>query len=162
VTKPVRPIQETGQAGFAWAVGKNSTCGKNSNFTSNDIPIRFRDSNETLGIAGVPHGLPLAKSSSPKTHQIKRNRKPTSETTSPRTPSKTTKSKAFHEFGGARSLRKEDHVVMCDAHTKIRKETPPETFPRKSQEKTPKIAKKEKGRGIKNTWGITSNLLYIP
>jgi hypothetical protein len=64
--KPIKPFSETGQAGFAWAVWKNSTCGKNSNFTSIDLSIRSTDSSETLGIAGVSHGLPLAKIQSPK------------------------------------------------------------------------------------------------
>jgi hypothetical protein len=41
---------------------------------------------ETLGIDGVPRGLPLARSSVPKTHLIKRNRKSTLKNTSnPRT-----------------------------------------------------------------------------
>jgi recombination DNA repair RAD52 pathway protein len=30
--KPVRPVWETGQAGFAWTVGKNTARGKNSTF----------------------------------------------------------------------------------------------------------------------------------
>jgi hypothetical protein len=40
-----------------------------------------------LGIVGVPRGLPLARSSVPKTHSTKRNRKSTlTNTSNPRTP----------------------------------------------------------------------------
>jgi hypothetical protein len=45
------------------------------------------DQSETLGIVGVPPGLPLARSSVPKTYSNKRNRKSTlKSTTNPRTP----------------------------------------------------------------------------
>jgi hypothetical protein len=54
--KPIRPI-------LSWTVGKNSTCGKNSNLQAIDLPLRSTDQNETLGIVGVPRGLPLARSS---------------------------------------------------------------------------------------------------
>jgi hypothetical protein len=50
---------------------------------------------ETLGIARVPHGLPLARSSVPKTHSINMNRKSTLKNTFPRKPPKTLKSKPF-------------------------------------------------------------------
>jgi hypothetical protein len=68
--KPVRPD-------LAWTVGKNTARGKNSNLPPIDLPIRSMDQSETLGIIGVPRGLPLARSSFPKTHSIKRNRKST-------------------------------------------------------------------------------------
>jgi hypothetical protein len=64
--KPVRPV-------FAWTVGKNIARGKNSTLPPIDLPIRSTDQSETLGIVGVPRGLPLATSSVPKTHSIKRN-----------------------------------------------------------------------------------------
>jgi hypothetical protein len=83
--KPDRPV-------FAWTVGKNTARGKNSTLPPIDLPIRSTDQSETLGIVGVPRGLPLARSSVPKTHSIKRNRKSTLKNTSnPRT-SKTPKS----------------------------------------------------------------------
>jgi hypothetical protein len=66
--KPVRPV-------LAWTVGKNTTCGKNSKLQAIDLPIRSTDKSETLGIVGSPRGLPLARSSVPKTQSIKRNRK---------------------------------------------------------------------------------------
>jgi hypothetical protein len=108
--KPVRPVWETGQACFAWAVEKNSARGKNPTFTSIDLPIRSTDSSETLGIAGVPRGLPLARSSVPKTYLIKRNWKSTLKNTFP-SPPKTTKLKPFQRVcwskitkqGGTRS-----------------------------------------------------------
>jgi hypothetical protein len=81
--KQVKPV-------FAWTVGKNTPRGKNSTLPPIDLPIRSTDQSETLGIVGVPHGLPLARSSVPKTHSIKRNRKSTLKNTSnsrtPRTP----------------------------------------------------------------------------
>jgi hypothetical protein len=98
--KPVRPVWETGQIGFAWTVGKNSARGKNSTFSLIDLPIHSTDSSETLGIVGVPCGLPLARSSVPKTYPIKRNQKSTFKNTFPRTPPKTIKSGPFaHGFG---------------------------------------------------------------
>jgi hypothetical protein len=91
--KPVRPV-------LAWTVGKNTARGKNSNLPPIDLPIRSMDQSETLGIVRVPRGLPLARSSVPKTYSIKRNRKSTLKNTSnPRT-SKTPKlSLLTHEFG---------------------------------------------------------------
>jgi hypothetical protein len=83
--KPVRPVS-------AWTVGKNTARGKNSTLPPIDLPICSTDQSETLRIVRVPRGLPLARSSGPKTHSIKRNRKSTLKNTSnPRT-SKTPKS----------------------------------------------------------------------
>jgi hypothetical protein len=53
------------------------------------------DQSETLGIVGAPRGLPLARSSVPKTYSIKRNRKSTLKNTFPWKPLKTPKSKPF-------------------------------------------------------------------
>ena len=69
--------------------------GKNSNFSSPDLPIHPTDCSETLGELGVPHGHPMAKRSSPKTHRIMRNRKSNLKNTSPRVHPKSTKSKDF-------------------------------------------------------------------
>jgi hypothetical protein len=78
--KPVRSV-------FAWIVGKNTARGKNSTLLPIDLLIRSTDQGETLVIVGVPRGLPLARSSVPKTHSIKQNRKSTHTNTSkPRTP----------------------------------------------------------------------------
>ena len=68
---------------------------KNSNFSSPDLPIHPMDCSETLGKLGVPHGHPVAKRSSPKTHRIVRNRKSTLKNTSSRVPKKNAESKAF-------------------------------------------------------------------
>jgi hypothetical protein len=89
VTKPVRPVL-LGQS------GQTQPTGKNSPVTSIDLPIHSMDSSETLRKAGVPYGLPLDRSSSPKTHPIKRNRKSTLKNTFSRAPPKTTKLKSFH------------------------------------------------------------------
>jgi hypothetical protein len=91
--KPVRLV-------LVWTVGKNSPRGKNSNLPPIDLPIRSTDQSETLEIDGVPRGLPLARSSVPKTHSIKRNRKSTLKNTSnPRTPKTPKSSPLTHEFG---------------------------------------------------------------
>jgi hypothetical protein len=91
--KPVRPF-------FAWTVGKNSTRGKNSNLQPIDLPIHSTDQSKTLGIVGVPRGLPLARSSVPKTHSIKSNRKSTLKNTSnPRTPKTPKSSHLTRGFG---------------------------------------------------------------
>jgi hypothetical protein len=91
--KPVRPV-------FAWTVGKNTARGENSTHPPINLPIRSTDQSETLGIDGVPHRLPLAKSSVPKTHSIKRNRKSTLRNTSnPRTPKHPKSSPLTHGFG---------------------------------------------------------------
>jgi hypothetical protein len=91
--KPVRPV-------FAWTVGKNTARGKNSTLPPIDLPIRSTDQSETLGIVAVPRGLPLARSSVPKTHSIKRNRKSTLKSTSnPRTSKTPESSPLTHGFG---------------------------------------------------------------
>jgi hypothetical protein len=91
--KPVRPV-------FAWTVGKNTARGKNSTHPPIDLPIRSTDQSETLGIDGVPRRLPLARSSVPKTHSIKRNRKSTLKSTSNPTNPKLPKSSPLtHRFG---------------------------------------------------------------
>jgi hypothetical protein len=85
---------------LVWAVGKKSTRGKNSNLPPIDLPIRSTDQTETLGIDGVPSGLPLASSSVPKTHSIKRNRESTlKDTSNPRTPKTLNSSPLNHRFG---------------------------------------------------------------
>jgi hypothetical protein len=91
--KLVRPV-------LAWTVGKNTTRGKNSTLPPINLPIRSTDQSETLGIVGVPRGLPLARRSVPKTHSIKRNQKSTLKNTSnPRTPKTPISSPLTHRFG---------------------------------------------------------------
>jgi hypothetical protein len=91
--KPVRPV-------FAWIVGKNTARGKNSTHPPTDLLIRSTDQSETLGIDEVLRGLPLARSSVPKTHSIKRNRKSTLKSTSdPRTLKPPKLSPLAHGFG---------------------------------------------------------------
>jgi hypothetical protein len=80
---------------LAWTVGKNTTRRKNSNLPPIDLPICSTDQTETLGIVGVPRGLPLARSSVPKTHSIKRNRKLTLKNTSDPRTSQTPKSSSL-------------------------------------------------------------------
>jgi hypothetical protein len=102
------------------------------------------DQSETLGIAGVPHGLPLVRSSVPRTHSIKRNRKSTLKNTFPWKPPKTPKSSRFGGIVGARSPSKEASGPHTWYPTRILQRNAPKTSHRNFQEKTPKITKKEK------------------
>jgi hypothetical protein len=114
--KPVSPV-------FAWTVGKNTTRGKNSILP----PI---DQSKTLGIVGVPSGLPLARRSVPKTQSIKRNRKSTLKNTSNSRTPKTPKSSP--DLGGE-SKAKEPRRVHTNFPHQI-----PRTRSRKHTEKTTK------------------------
>jgi hypothetical protein len=119
--KTVRPV-------LAWTVGKNSTRGKNSNLQPIDLPIRSMDQSETLGIVRVPHGLPLARSSVPKTHSIKRNRKSTLKNTSnPRTPKTPKSSPLTHRVGRG---------IKCKRTTKGSHEFPPSNLQEQGPENT--------------------------
>jgi hypothetical protein len=84
---------------LSWTVGKNTARGKNSNLPPIDLPIHSTDQSETLGIVGVPRGLPLARSLVPKTHSIKRNRKSTLKNTyysrTPKTPKSSPLTRGF-------------------------------------------------------------------
>jgi hypothetical protein len=134
--KPVRPV-------LVWTVGKNSTRGKNSNLPPIDLPIHSTDQSETLGIDGVPRGLPLSRSSVPKTHSIKRNRKSTLKNTSnPRTP-KTPKLSPL-TLGFGRELKaKEPQRVHINFPHQITKGKVPKTHRENHQERAPKITTKK-------------------
>jgi hypothetical protein len=123
--KPVRPV-------FAWTVGKNTACGKNSTHPPIDLSIRSTGQSETLGIDGVPRGLPLARSSVPKTHSLKRNRKSTlTNTSNPRTPKPPKLSLLTHGFGRgitAQRTTKGSHKFPSSNP----QEQGPENTPRKS------------------------------
>jgi hypothetical protein len=129
--KPVRPV-------FAWTVGKNTAHGKNSTHPPIELPIRSMDQSETLGIYGVPRGLPLARSSVPKTYSIKRSRKSTLKSTyNPRTPKPPKSSLLTHEFGrGITSQRttKGSHKFLPSNPQEQRPENTPRKSPRESSE----------------------------
>ena len=57
-----------GQTGVGLGPREKQRHEQNSIFSSPDLPIYSTDSSETLGILGVPHGHPMAKRSSLKTH----------------------------------------------------------------------------------------------
>jgi hypothetical protein len=127
---------------FAWTVGQNTARGKNSTLPPIDLPIRSTDQNETLGIVGVPRGLPLARSSVPKTHSIKRNRKSTLKSTSnPRTPKTPKLSRLTHGFGRgiiAQRTTKGSHKFPPSNPQEQGLENPRENH----QERTPKTTTK--------------------
>jgi hypothetical protein len=117
---------------FAWTVRKNTAGGKNSTHPPIDLPIHSMDQSKTLGIDGVPLGLPLARSSVPKTHSLKRNRKSTlTNTSNPRTPKPPKSSPLTHGFGRgitAQRTRKGCHKFSPSNP----QEQGPENNPRKS------------------------------
>jgi hypothetical protein len=127
---------------LAWTVWKNTARGKNSNLPPINLPIRSTNQSETLGIVGVPRGLPLARSSVPKTHSIKRNRKSTLKNTSnPRT-SKTPKSSPLTRRFGRGIKGKRTTRVHTNFPHQITKSKVPKTHREKHQERAPKITTK--------------------
>jgi hypothetical protein len=91
--------QPTGRNRSDW-FGKNTARGKNSKPQEIDLPIHSTDQSDTLGIDGVPRGLHLSRTSVPKYHSMKRNRKSTLKNTSnPRTPKTPKSSPLTHKFG---------------------------------------------------------------
>jgi hypothetical protein len=80
--------------------GRTQSAGKTQHFLQSIFRFIPRIKVRLLGIVGVPRGLPLARSSVPKTHSIKRNRKSTLKSTSnPRTPKPPKSSPLTQGFG---------------------------------------------------------------
>jgi hypothetical protein len=126
--KPVSPVS-------AWTVGKNTTRGKNSTLPSIDLPIRSTNQSETLGIDGVPRGLPLARSLVPKTHSIKRNQKSTLKSTSnPKTPKPPKSSPLTHGFGRG---------ITAQRTTEGSHEFPPSNLQEQGPKNTPRKSPRE-------------------
>jgi hypothetical protein len=123
---------------LAWTVGKNTARGKNTNLPPIDLSIRSTDQSETLGIVGVPRGLPLGRSSVPKTHSIKRDRKSTPNNTSnPRNPKTPKSSHLTHGFGrGIKGKRttKGSHEFPPSNHQEQGPENTPSKPPREGSE----------------------------
>jgi hypothetical protein len=127
---------------FAWTVGKNIARGKNSTHPPIDLPNRSTDQSETLGIDGVPRGLPLARRSVPKTHSIKRNRKSTlTNTSNPRTLKPPKSSPLTHRFGRGNTTQGTTKGPTNFPH-QIHKSKVPKTTQENHQERAPKITTK--------------------
>jgi hypothetical protein len=139
MAKPVRPV-------LAWTVGKNSTRGKNSNLQAIDLPIRSTDQSETLGIVGVPRGLPLARSSVPKTYSIKRNRKETLKNTFPWKPLKTPKLKLFRRVCWIKVTKQRGTRSSYVTSNKNPSKKRPQNFPTEIPRKDPENHQKGKTR----------------
>jgi hypothetical protein len=108
---------------------------------------KFCFSSGAMAPAGPPqfrHLLPLARSSVPKTYSIKRNRKSTFKNTFPWKPPKTPKSKPFQRVSWIKITKQRGTRSSYVTSNKNPSRNAPKTSPRKSQEKTPKITKKEK------------------
>jgi hypothetical protein len=134
-------------------LGRTQLAGKTQTFHQS-IPIRSTDQSETLGIDGVPRGLPLARSSVPKTHSTKRNQKSTLKNTFPWKPPKTPKSKPFRRVcwikitkqRGTRSLYVTSNKNPSRKHPKIF----PTEIPRKGSENHQKGKREEHKQALRN------------
>jgi hypothetical protein len=131
---------------LAWTVGKNSTRGKNSNLQAIDLLIRSMDQSETLGIVGVPRGLPLARSSVPKTYSIKRNRKSTLKNTFPWKPLKTPKLKLFRRVCWIKVTKQRGTRSSYVTSNKNPSKKRPQNFPTEIPRKDPENHQKGKTR----------------
>jgi hypothetical protein len=88
-----------------------------------------------LGIVGVPRGLPLARSSVPKTHSIKKNRKSTlTDTSNPRIPKPPKSSPLTHGFGRG---------ITAQRTTKGSHKFPPSNTQEQGPENTPRKPPRE-------------------
>jgi hypothetical protein len=115
--------------------GRTHPAVKNSTIPPIDLPIRSTDQSGNLGIVGVPRGLPLARSSVPKTHSIKRNRKSTLKSTSnPRTPKPPKSSPLTHGFGRG---------ITAQRTTKGSHKCPPSNPQEQGPKNTPRKSPKE-------------------
>jgi hypothetical protein len=100
------------------------------------------DQSDTLGIDGVPRGLPLARRSVPKTHSINRNQKSSLKNTSnPRTP-KSPKSSPLTQKFGRESEAKEPQRVHKNFTHQITKCKVLKTHRENHQDRAPKITTK--------------------
>jgi hypothetical protein len=96
------------------------------------------DQSETLGIVGVPRGLPLARSLVPKIYSIKRNRKSTLKNTFQWKPPKTPKSKPFRRVCWSKITKHRgtvsSYVTSNKNPAKKRRQNFPPEIPRKGPE----------------------------
>jgi hypothetical protein len=151
--KPVRSV-------LAWTVRKNSTRGKNSNLQAIDLPIRSTDQSETLGIVRVPHGLPLARSSVPKTHFIKKNRKSTLKNTYPRKPLKTPKSKPFRRVCWIKVTKQRGTRFSYVTSNKNPSKKHPQIFPTEIPRKISENHQKGKTGGTQTSLEEPRRIIY--
>jgi hypothetical protein len=106
--------------------GKKWNRGSTLNFASPDLPIHSTNCSETLGVPGSPHGRPLPQRNCTETLSIMGNHKSRDQTSRTLVPTKTTKSESFPRvWRGQGHQEKRQKVLMCDSHTKFRKEMPP-------------------------------------
>jgi hypothetical protein len=113
----------------------NSTRGSTPPNPNLDLPNRFTDLNETLGIMGTPHEESIAKFNPTKTCSKRRNRRnPAKSTSNPRT-WKTPKSSPFtHGFGRG---------ITTQRATKGSHKFPPSNPQEKGLENNPKKSPQE-------------------
>jgi hypothetical protein len=97
-------------------------------------------------IAGVPRVLPLARSSVPKTHSIKRNRKSTLKNTFPWKPPKTPKSKPFRRDCWSKITKQRGTRSSYMTSNKNPSKKHPQNFPTEIPRKDPENHQKGKTR----------------
>jgi hypothetical protein len=117
---------------------------ENSKLQEIDLPIRSTDQSETSGIVGVPRGQPLARSSVPKTHSIKRNRKSTLKNTFPW---KTPKSKPFRRVCWIKITKQRGTRSSYMTSNKNPSKKRPQNFPTEIPRKGSKNHQKGKTEG---------------
>jgi hypothetical protein len=149
--KLVRPV-------LAWTVGKNTTRGKNSKLQAIDRLIRSTDQN--LGIVGAPRGLPLARSSVPKTHSIKSNRKSTLKNTFPWKPLKTPKSKPFRTVCWIKISKERGTRSSYVTSNKNPLKKHPQNFPTEISRKDPENNQKGRTGGTQSSLEEPRRIIY--
>jgi hypothetical protein len=137
---------------LAWTVGKNTARGKNSKLQEIDLPIRSTNQSETLGVDGVPRGLPLAKSLA----QNPLNQEELEVSPQEHLPMETTENIQIGSI--SEGLLDQGHqakrhkVLIRNIQQESLEEMPPKSSPWKIQENTPKITKKEKREQHIQAW----------
>jgi hypothetical protein len=134
--KPVKPVLP-GQSGRTHLAGKTPLSKRSISRFVPRIKVKLWDSWGTSW-------LPLARSSVPKTHSIKRNRKSTIKNTFPWKPTETPKSKPFRRDCWSKITKQGGMRSSYVTSNKNSSKNTLKTSPRKFQEKAPKITKKEK------------------
>jgi hypothetical protein len=145
---------------LAWTVGKNSARRKNTKLQALDLPIQSRDQRDTLGIVGVPCGLPLARSPVPKTHSIKRNRKSTLKNTFTWKPPKTPKSKPFRRVCWIKITKQRGTRSSYVTSNKKPSKKRPQNFPPDNSRKGSDNHQKGKARGTQSSLEEPRRIIY--
>jgi hypothetical protein len=111
-------------------------------------------------IAGVPRGLPLVRSSVPKTHSIKRNPKSTLKNTFPRKPLKTPKLKLFPRVCWSKITKQRGTTSSYMTSNKNPTKKRPQNFPTKIPRKGSENHQKGKTGGMQTSLEEPCRIIY--